>query len=280
MSGAGIENIPAVKRARGYRLYDRQDRRYLDFYQDGGRAILGHRPGRLNLELKSALSRGLLAAYPSIYDSRLEKSFRQIFPPFSEYRIYASAERALTVASHHFGRTINWGDIYDPAIAPPAGVSQDPGPIWLWRPFLDLSDATPAIFVPVLPFPGLSSATVLLFRNEPNSAVPDSDVLSPVFVAGIKRGLYDLQNQINTLDRGIWSAFDQTALWQRVGPYLTLECDKDQFEMLFEHMLEIGMLLCPFFPGPSIIPAEYSPGEIQVLTAEVADGGKVWKLLS
>ena len=37
--------VPVIRRARGYRLYGFDGRRCLDLFQDGGRAVLGHRFG-------------------------------------------------------------------------------------------------------------------------------------------------------------------------------------------------------------------------------------------
>ena len=44
--------IPRIRRARGYRLYDHHGRRYLDLWQNGGRSLLGHRPARQTTLLK------------------------------------------------------------------------------------------------------------------------------------------------------------------------------------------------------------------------------------
>ena len=70
--------LPPIRRAREFYLYDYRGRRYLDFWQNGGRAILGHRPNRLNTRLKNALSSGLLAELPSVYGARLARVVRQL----------------------------------------------------------------------------------------------------------------------------------------------------------------------------------------------------------
>ena len=65
MSGNKLYNMmPEIRRARDYRLYDIHGRRYLDLCLDGGRALLGHKPGRVVLMMKNALEKGLSASYP------------------------------------------------------------------------------------------------------------------------------------------------------------------------------------------------------------------------
>ena len=56
-----LHELPPIRRARGYHLYDEAGKRYLDLSLAGGRALLGHRPERALLELKNLLSRGLAA---------------------------------------------------------------------------------------------------------------------------------------------------------------------------------------------------------------------------
>ena len=64
-----LRGIPRIRRARGFRLYDMQGRRYLDLFRDG--ALLGHRDSGSLTAMKSALSQGLAAALPSVWEKRL-----------------------------------------------------------------------------------------------------------------------------------------------------------------------------------------------------------------
>jgi len=57
--------LPVIRRARGYRLYGQDGRRYLDLWQGGGRALLGHRPARVTTVLKNVISTGLVTDLPS-----------------------------------------------------------------------------------------------------------------------------------------------------------------------------------------------------------------------
>ena len=50
-----LDEVPRIRRARAFRLYDVTGRRFLDLWQAGGEAILGHRAARTGAALKAAL---------------------------------------------------------------------------------------------------------------------------------------------------------------------------------------------------------------------------------
>jgi hypothetical protein len=195
--------LPEIRRARDYHLYGAHGRRYLDLYQNGGRAILSHRPKGLAKRLKGVVDQGLWGDYPSVHIRRLETVLRTLFPAYPEVRLYATAERAVAAAG---------GAVADPALAArggsegdgrgggeaeaPRGAPHGPGAAW-WRPFLPADTgagdggvgsshheaAAPDLLLPVLPFPAS-------FAPQPVCAVrsgllPDSDAVSPVLLAGL-----------------------------------------------------------------------------------------------
>lgn len=53
-----MQSVPLIRRARGYFLYTPDGRRFLDFYQDNGRAVLGHRSSGMQQVIKSTVSKG------------------------------------------------------------------------------------------------------------------------------------------------------------------------------------------------------------------------------
>jgi len=63
--------LPVIRRARGWRLYDQQGKRYLDFAQARGSAFLGHPPRNAVRVMKQELDRGLLSALPNRWEQRL-----------------------------------------------------------------------------------------------------------------------------------------------------------------------------------------------------------------
>ncbi|TCW60957.1 hypothetical protein [Treponema sp. J25] len=84
--------LPPLRRGRGYRLYAQNGKRYLDLWQQGGWAILGHDPHRQLLLLKNTLSRGCLGLFPQDHHRRLFQALASIFPERT-FRIYRSFER-------------------------------------------------------------------------------------------------------------------------------------------------------------------------------------------
>ncbi|HAF86106.1 MAG TPA: glutamate-1-semialdehyde aminotransferase, partial [Sphaerochaeta sp.] len=102
--------MPIVVRARSFYLYDRYGLRYVDFFQNHGRAILGHRPDILQRSLKSTASRGLISEYPSVFEGRLEKLLARLFPDYVDFRLYADDHVVRQVAIK-----VSSDPIYDPA---------------------------------------------------------------------------------------------------------------------------------------------------------------------
>ena len=86
---------PRIRRARAFRLYDVSGRRFLDLWQAGGGAVLGHRAARTGAALKAALDRGLSAPLPTAWESRLICALAARFPSYRSFRLFATRERAL-----------------------------------------------------------------------------------------------------------------------------------------------------------------------------------------
>ncbi|NBB91213.1 MAG: hypothetical protein GVY23_08415 [Spirochaetes bacterium] len=281
---AGPPALPEIRRARDYHLYDTYGRRYLDFYQNGGRAILSHRPKGLAKRLKGAVDQGLWGAYPSVYSRRLEKVLRGLFPAHPEVRLYASAERAVAAAG---------GTVVDPALgagsreeAEASGRAVDgPRAAW-WRPSLPAADAE--LLLPVLPFPAS-------FAPQPVCAVrpgvlPDSDAVSPVPLSGLVQAAHLIASAADALaaaanldaagpvpDAAVYpiTLVDERdlTLWHRRGPYLQLRCTGERFPGVFAAFLDVGIIINPVFPGPSILPQWCSRGEFEkfVKVSRMAD---------
>ena len=84
-----LREIPAVLRARDFRLYTDGGKRLVDLWQNGGAAILGHTPPSLLRELKNTASRGLYAPFPHFLEGRFLKALSSIFPG-RDFRLYAA----------------------------------------------------------------------------------------------------------------------------------------------------------------------------------------------
>jgi hypothetical protein len=256
--------LPQIRRARGYRLYDQQGRRYLDLWQSGGRSLLGHRPARQTTLLKGILSKGLAADLPSVYTRRLERALPALLPGYAQARVVSSGQAALRLAGAYLGRGVSAAEVADPALAEgPSGAE-----VSLWRPGLETGgpgSPRPSVLIPVLPF-GLGGApAAVCFAGPLPGGFPDSEVVSPFLVAGALRSLYDLRRQESPEWLGE-ELFSGVAGWRRRGIYLVPGCDEARYGEVFRAFLQGGVLLSPTFPGPSILPGgELSRGELQAM---------------
>lgn len=262
--------LPPIRRARGYRLYDHQGRRYLDLFRDGGGALLGHRAGAAGSLMKSALSQGLAAAVPSVWEARLGRMLASMFPSHTTIRLYSSRARALEAASRFLGMRVEAGDLYDPALdlpCPPGARAA------LWRPLLPGAapgaEARPwDVLLPVLPLTVCGAPAPLCLPAEPDAGLPEAERLPGFILAGAARALADLR-AVSRLpsfaDSRIEKAVDGAAGWRRRGPYVSAAFEMADYPRVFALFLREGVLLSPGYPGPSILPGECSPGETRLL---------------
>ncbi len=259
-----LRSIPRIRRARGFRLYDVQGKRYLDLYRDG--ALLGHRAGTVITAMKSALAQGLVPGLPSIAEGRLAAALARLLPACPRVRFYATPDRALAAASVYLGVRLGWSDVDDPALEDGAGSSGAA----LWRPFLPPA-ADARVLLPVLPFTVAAAPAPVCFAAAPTPQVPVSDVLPGFILAGALRGLAALEPPAAT--RGgtlpgippgvpaLEQAVDAAAGWARRGPYVRARCAAEEYGRVHAAFLREGVLLFPGYPGPSVLPGECSPGE-------------------
>jgi hypothetical protein len=252
--------IPPIRRARSYRLYDHRGRRYLDLWQNGGHSLLGHRGLHLMSLLKNLLSRGLLSDLPALQSRYLEKALAARLPAWPWVRVTRDEGEALALASLFLGRELKAEEVLDPALDPPERAA----PAARWRPLLDYplqGPGGPRVLLPVLPFAAAGAPGVVCFDASPPEGFPASEALSPVLLAGAARSLYDLARY--RLPE--WFREDLLASapgWTQRGIYLRAECGQERYAAVFRAFLENGVLLNPRYPGPSLLPAEASPGEL------------------
>ena len=82
-----------------------------------------------------------------------------------------------------------------------------------------------------------------------------------MLLAGAARSLYDLRRYLLPA----WFREDLLAGcpgWRQRGVYLSAAFGPERYGQVFRAFLEAGVLLNPCHPGPSILPAEASPGEL------------------
>jgi hypothetical protein len=241
--------VPQITRARGFRLYG-GGRRFVDLWQGGGTAILGHKSAGLVRCLKDAAERGLFMPLPHAQEERFIKALEKLFPGMA-FRVYA-----------------DWS-------AFPGWKS-----IPVRRPFSPpLADATPygtgvfgtaapgtSVFRPVLPFP--LGPAVIVCGKEAEADFPPSAYVPPVILAAATRACYTL---LASSERGkmpfkriqeVFAKGGSSGGWRLEGIYIwRKETNTEDWEAVFRRFLDGGFLLPPAPSDPLIIPAELSKGE-------------------
>ena len=256
--------IPRIRRARGFRIYDLQGRRYLDLFRDG--ALLGHRGAGSVTAMKSALSQGLAASLPSVWDKRLAAALSRAFPRYHEVRLYSSHERALDAVRRYLdGPTPQ--PAHDPALHGAPGGSE---PVVIWRPLLPAVDGAARALLPMLPLRVAGAPAPACFAETVPSTVPLSDTVPGFILAAALRGLAAV---ISPPGGGkgllenppVEKALDAAPGWSRSGPYVRALFPESEYPRVHAQFLDAGVLLCPGYPGPSVLPGDCSPGESRLL---------------
>jgi hypothetical protein len=285
--------MPPVLRARAFRLYTRGGGRLVDLWQDGGRAVLGHKPPQVLRDLKNSAERGLFAGLPHPQEGRFLKALSRLLPGRS-FRLYAgqaSLNRALEAAG--FPPPEAGGGFFpDPAFGAGGAEAPSSRPS-LWRPFLE--EAEPAmrerpVLIPVLPWS--LSPPVAAFEPGLEDRFPPSDLIPPAILAAAVRGIYDLLAE-GKRRRPVYPKVNQVlygrkgpgrepgqcpGLWRSRGIYLSPRIDPEEagalWETLFRRFLEGGFLIPPGPREPLILPGSLSGGEEAKLAALLGEAGE------
>lgn len=293
--------IPEILRARGYRLYGRKGRRYIDFYQNDGFAMAGHRPEGIFQVLKSSAAKGLWAEYPGIWRGRLETQLRKIFPFVDRVFLYPDIHTAVRDISFCFGLPV---EIIETPLGFRPGreglqvggataskeerATRDTYKVLRWRPFA-MTDTDMArlsagesceVFLPVLPFPGRFLPVPLCrIRGsdfEPCSGgdglpFPREGEVSSVLEAVLVKAASGVVGLLEHSREELWSRFDFPGT-DRIGPFLNFNLNLLDYTALFTDMLKEGILLPPPagpLRAPAIIPFEIDEGEAAPLIKEM-----------
>ncbi len=256
--------LPRIRRARGFRLYDEQGRRYIDLYRDG--ALLGHRSERTLNAMKAALSQGLAARLPSAAEARLESCLARLFPGFPIVRLFASRDGADAAAARWLG--VSAPGILDPALCPSEAAHTRGAALVYWRPFLP-APASAGVLLPILPLTVGGSPAAACFPGAARRGAPAGDTIPGVICAAALRALGSLsapgtEERFEPSDARLVSAFDGRR-WARVGPYVRALFPAEDYARVHAEFLRAGVLLAPRYPGPSVLPGECSPGEARLL---------------
>jgi hypothetical protein len=241
-----LAKLPAIRRARFWRLYAYSGERFLDLWMDGGRSILGAKGKSVGTGIKAAIDKGLTRPLPSVWESRLQKDFRNRWPLYP-YALFFRTESGAARALRDLGKT-------EFRILRPFGE------------YLDEGDSTkpPTIALSLLPCPSAFAPGLLLFADE-NLALEFSGELVPaVQLAALATSLGEFDTFAEQYTERLWRRFDRyiAGVFERRGPYLLPLYPREMHPEYFLACLEAGLLLSPDYDSPSIIPGDFDEGEL------------------
>ena len=249
-----LDKLPEISRARSYRLYCSNGKRIVDLYQDGGRAIMGHRVPGLLLSMKQALEKGMFFPCHTRYDKRLENAVHTL----------AGGDVSFSICS--FGGDVpgklGIGGI-DNTLTDSISV-KTAGDAVYWYPFSGDSIAelleNYRFVIPVLPFPGTFSPYIILSRT---GTLPDKDPVSPAVISSVITVIYRLVDFMKTDPCREWKGCFKIIekYWRIKGPYLIPLYSREMHNAFFIFLLGKGYLISPVYENISILPAEVSAGE-------------------
>lgn len=239
--------LPVIKRSRGYRLYSLDGKRYLDFYQEGGKAILGSRPVGFSLALKNEIEKGNYYSFPSGYEKKAFNLLKQLAgsesPPFKVVFFYNEKE------AHTFVQTV-------------ADVA-----ITLWHPFEATSLGTflqeYRFVMPIIPFPGsFAPVVVLVSEIEAIDAVMRENSISPILLAGFCRATALLIKYIEANPYKMWEQHvkELAPLWHVKLPYLTPAYKEEHHSFVFKSFFDKQIIIQRDFKELSALPPCGSDG--------------------
>jgi hypothetical protein len=212
--------------------------------------------------MKAVLSQGLATGLPTAWEGRLVAAIARMIPSHASVRLFASRDRALKAAALFMGGA-GLPEVLDPAVAAqPVGDAA----VALLRPLLPAPEA--AVLLPILPVTVCGAPAPVCFSGILPADFPSSDTLPGFLLAGALRGLASMTAEPGHAKLGspmVERAVDGNPAWRRVGPYVSARFPASDYSRVHELFLRAGVLLCPAYPGPSVLPGECSPGENRLL---------------
>jgi hypothetical protein len=257
--------LPPIRRARLWRLYA-EDRaagrpwRFLDFWMDGGRSLLGAKGSGIGTAAKAAIDTGLTRPFPSVREARLERALKSRYPGFAALRFFRNEDRAIAAAAAILPK----GEIL-PVIMPFAEY------------LTGTSEATPRVATPRLPCPAVLAPGVLLFEDAEVARAVEGELAPPLALACAHRSLLELDRFSVNYSENLWKRTDRRLgpYFERRGPYLFPSMGENgrpagDYDRLFIAALGAGALLSPDPELPSIVPGDFDDGELAALAAALA----------
>lgn len=250
-----LRMLPPIRRARLWRLYSEKGERFLDFWMDGGRSILGAKGTGIGTAAKAAIDTGLTRPFPSVRERRLEKALLAAYPGWAAVRFYRGEGRARAAAAV-VSRNAPTDGAEGLAVLRPFGE-------FLAAPGADATGARVAM--PILPCPAPLAPAVLLFADAADAA--GGELVEPALLASAERALYEFRRFRTAYSEELWRRADRrlSPYFERKGPYLFPRRGEAEYGALFEAAISGGVLLSPRYEEPSIIPGDFDDGELKKL---------------
>ena len=285
-AAALMGSLPPIRRARNWRLYGSDGKRYLDLYADGGRTVSGRGTGASGRVAKASIDMGLCSPLPSFWGKRLEKAIRILWPDFAGMRFFASEAEALLAlagASEDFprfaGNPVPVAPFSVAAFSVAGALSSFERTIRVESPFGEYRterEKAPErlafggrLALGILPLQPAWSFGVVLAREaadlEPLAvADPFFSLVPPLKLAVALRSLADFFAFAPKFGEAHWSRMDgfTGALFRRSGPWLYPVYPKADHARVFVSCLARGLLISPEYECPSLIPGEFDKGEV------------------
>lgn len=244
------DGIGRIARARGARLYAGDGRRFLDMEREGGR-LLGGAESFSRLTLKAMLDRGLSSVHPGPWEGRLLSELGRLFPGM-EATLFPSERDAREA----FPGCPEWR-----AFSVPAPGPRDPFAL----PAADSGLQATGPLILILPIPAWLGPGVVLRKvdGEVPAAMPSSPIPG-MRLAAARTALDELRSLAKRWNEAEWAASDTytARLFSRDGPYLRPRCAAAEYPALREAALGAGIILSADHGVPSVVPLEFSAGEL------------------
>lgn len=288
---ARLSSLPVIGRARGWRLYGADGKRYLDLWADGGRSIAGRRAGASGRVAKESIDRGLDAAFPSFWEKRLKKAVLAWIPGYSSLRFFASETEALltlAAAEGDFAARIGSGAGLNDALDAFAANIRFESPFGKYRRDFGADPAGRAfsgrLAIAILPLAQGWSFGVVLGKGPDDAEtltragqVPGEATLPrredfsasvpAIKLATATRALADFRIFEAGWDERRWSEIDPyiAGIFMRSGPWLYPVYPESNHGRVFSACLAKGIVISPEYSEPSLVPGDFDAGEVAPL---------------
>jgi hypothetical protein len=271
-----LEILPAMRRARGWRLYGADNTRILDMYLDGGRSVAGRRSGASGRLEKECIDRGLDSSFRTFWKRRLEKEILAWLPGYARVRFFASETEALLALADKdadFADRLRAGDSFSDALRFFAESILVEAPFSEYRTDLAKDPSSRAfggrLAAAFLPLAPAWSLGVILEKKE-SEYWEDRAAAAPIptiKLAAAARSLSDFTAFVKDYGEKNWAAIDPfiAGLFLRSGPWLYPAYPREEHASVFAACLKKHILISPDYDSPSLVPGEFDAGEVSPL---------------